>query len=91
MRELIRQLFLWAIVGELNPSVKQYLAELAQLLQVYVRLTELQIATGEKPEQGGFALPADFLDRFQRYVTGEEGQNRETRAREDDGIYWEDE
>ncbi len=91
MRELIRQLFLWAIVGELNPSVKQYLAELAQLLQVYVRLTELQIATGEKPEQGGIALPADFLDRFQRYVTGEEGQNRETRAREDDGLYWEDE
>ena len=48
-RLLVRDIVELTITNDLNPSVRKRLTEVVQLLQVYARLAELEIAVGEKP------------------------------------------
>jgi len=46
-------------------------AEIAQLLQVYARLADLEIAAGERPRAGEMALPEDTGQRVRQWTEGE--------------------
>jgi hypothetical protein len=55
------------------------LTNIVQLLRIYLRSAE--IVTGEKPEQGSVALPADMLEKVQQCVAAQEAQRAEDEAR----------
>src|SRR5215208_2551559 len=65
-RLLVRDIVELTITNELNPSVRKRLTEVVQLLQVYARLAELEIAVGERPKAGDVALTKDVGHRVQR-------------------------
>ena len=44
---------------------------MAQLLQVYARLAELEIAAGDKPRVGGVTLPEDTAERVKGWAERE--------------------
>jgi hypothetical protein len=48
-----------------------------QLLQVYARLAELEIAAGERPREGEVAPPEDTAERIRGWADGEEGKVKE--------------
>src|SRR5215203_6053264 len=58
-RLMVRDIVEMTITNELNPTVRKRLAEIVQLLQVYARLAELEIAAGERPGVGDVVLPED--------------------------------
>jgi hypothetical protein len=51
-RLLVRDIVELTISGDLDLLIRKRLAEIAQLLQVYARLAELEIAAGERPRGG---------------------------------------
>jgi hypothetical protein len=59
------------ISKEFHPLVRKCLAKFVQLLQVYARLAELEIAVGEKPRAGDVAVPEDTGERVQGWAEGE--------------------
>jgi hypothetical protein len=59
------------ITNELHPLVRKRLTEVVQLLQVYARLAELEIAAGEKPRVGEVALPENTAGRAKEWAEGE--------------------
>ena len=52
--------------------VRSRLTEVVQLVQVYARLAELEIASGERPRAGDMSLPEDVPDRVWGWEKGEE-------------------
>jgi hypothetical protein len=73
-RLLVRDIVELTITNELNPSVRKRLTEIVQLLQVYARLAELEIASGERPRAGDVALPEDVPERVREWAEGEEAK-----------------
>ncbi len=68
------------VSNELHPNVKKCLIEIVQLLQVYARLTELELAAGEEGPRFDplpVALPADPGEKVREWVDGEEAKARE--------------
>jgi hypothetical protein len=76
-RLLVPDIVELTISNELNPSVRKRLAEVVQLLQVYARLAELELAAGERPGAGDVALPRDLPERVRGWVESEEARVRE--------------
>ena len=72
-RFMVRELLELTISVDLNPLIRKRLTEVVQLLQVYARLAELEIAAGEKPKAGDMALPEDIPDRVKEWAEGEAG------------------
>ena len=54
--------------------VRKRLTKIAQLLQVYAHLAELEIAAGERPKPGDVALPKDVPERVRGWADGEGAQ-----------------
>jgi hypothetical protein len=79
-RLMVREPLETTISGNLDPVVRKRLAEITQLLQVYARLAELEIADGEKPRAGDVKLPADIPERVREWAEGEEAKAREREA-----------
>ena len=73
-RLLVRDIVELTISNELHPLVRKRLTEVAQLLQVYARLAELEIAAGEKPRAGNVALPEDTGQRGRQWAQDEESK-----------------
>jgi hypothetical protein len=73
-RLLVRDIVELTITNEIHPLVRKRIAEVVQLLQVYARLAELEIAAGEKPRAGNVALPEDTGQRVRQWAEGEEGK-----------------
>ena len=91
VRELIPKLVRWTITEEFGSNAKRHFGELAQFLRIYVRLVELEIAIGEKPERGSIALPTNMFEEIQQYLMAMDAETSESEAlAEDDGEYWEE-
>jgi hypothetical protein len=76
-RLLVRDIVELTVSGELDSVIRKRLTEIAQLLQVYARLAELEIAAGERPKAGDVALPEDMGERVRGWVEDEEAKVRE--------------
>ena len=69
-KELVEQ----TVSGELDLRVKKRLTEIAQLLQTYCRLAELELAAGGRPrfsEPGEYDLPEDTAEKAREWVEKE--------------------
>jgi hypothetical protein len=64
--------------GELHPLVRRRLTEVVQLLQVFARLAEIEIASGERPRAGDVISPSLGLKVRQEWAGGEGAKVRET-------------
>ena len=53
---------------------------MAQLLEVYARLAELEIAAGERPRPSGVALPGDIAERVKGWAEGEAEREKQREA-----------
>jgi hypothetical protein len=70
-RLLVRDLVEMVISNELHPLVRKRLAEVVGLLQVYSRLAELEVASGDTPQfpgRGYVALPDDTAERVREWA-----------------------
>jgi hypothetical protein len=67
----VRDIVELTISGDLDSLIRKRLTEIAQLLQVYARLAELEIAAGEKPRAGDVALPEDTAEKTKEWAEGE--------------------
>lgn len=70
-RLLVRGIVELAISGDLDSLIRKRLTEIAQLLQVYARLAELEIAAGERPRPSDVALPEDMGERVKGWTEDE--------------------
>ena len=73
-RLLVRDIVELAVTNELHPLVRKRLTEIVQLLQVYARLAELEIAVGERPRAGEVALPEDTAGKAKEWADREEAK-----------------
>jgi len=76
-RLLVRDIVELTITNELHPLVRKRLTEVVQLLQVYARLAELEIAAGERPRSGDVSLRKDVPERVREWAEGEGANVRE--------------
>jgi hypothetical protein len=60
----------------LGSRVRRHLLSIVQLLQVYCRLSELELAAGEKPRPSDVSLPVGTPERVTEWVAGEEDRVR---------------
>ena len=68
------------VSNELHPLVRKRLTEIAQLLQVYARLAELEIAAGERPKAGDVGLPEDTPRQVREWAEGEAEREKQREA-----------
>jgi len=76
-RLLVRDIVELTISGDLDSLIRKRLTEIAQLLQVYARLAELEITAGERPMAEEVALPENTAERVREWSEGEEANVRE--------------
>ncbi len=82
-RLLVRDIVELTISGALDPLIRKRLTEIAQLLQVYARLAELEIASGEAPKfpgRGYVALPEDTPERAKESAESEAERQKQREA-----------
>ena len=79
-RLLVRDIVELTITNELHPLVRKRLTEIAQLLQVYCRLAELEIVSGEKPKLGDVTLPEDTPEKAKEWAEGEAEREKQRKA-----------
>jgi len=73
-RLLVRDIVEMTVSNELHPLVRKRLTEVVQLLQVYCRLAELELAVGGRPkfsEPGEYGLPEDTAERAKEWAAAE--------------------
>ena len=80
-RLMVRELLEVTLSGDLDPAIRKRLAEVVQLLQVYARLAELEIAAGERPKTGDVALPEDMGERVKGW-TEDEAEREKQKGKE---------
>ena len=71
------------VSGDLHPTVKKRVSEVVGLLQVYWRLAELEIGSGEAPRfpgKGYVALPEDTSERAKEWAEGEAERDKQREA-----------
>ena len=74
VRVMAKELVERTVSGELDLVVRKRLTELAQLLQVYCRLAELELAAGDRPkfsESGEYGLPEDTAKKAKEWAERE--------------------
>jgi hypothetical protein len=79
-RLMVRDLLETTISGDLDPLIRKRLTEIAQLLQVYARLAELEISAGERPRTGEVALPEDTAMKAKEWAQGEAEREKQREA-----------
>src|SRR5215211_678387 len=70
-RLLVRDIVELTVSGNLDSLIRKRLTEIAQLLQVYARLAELEITAGERPKAGDVALPENTAEKAKEWAEGE--------------------
>lgn len=76
MRLMTKELVEQTVSGELDLRVKKRLTEIAQLLQTYCRLAELELAAGGRPKfsaPGEYGLPEATAEKARKWAE-KEGQ-----------------
>jgi hypothetical protein len=81
IREVVWKVVCLTLEGRLRPAARRELTNIIQLLQIYLRSAEIELAAGEKPERGSVALPADLLEKVQQFITDQEAQRAKDEAR----------
>ena len=82
LRDLIWDITVRLIEGNLNSRVRFSMTRIIQLLQTYLRAAEIELAAGGKPERGSSVLPPSMLEKLQQYIPDkEDGEGTETQAR----------
>jgi len=76
----VRDILELTISGDLHPLIRKRLTEIAQLLQVYARLAEFEIASGERPKVSDVALPEDTAERIKGWAEGEAEREKKREA-----------
>ena len=74
VRLMVRDLVETTVSGDLHPTVKKRLSDIVGLLQVYSRLAELEVASGDVsrfPGKGYVALPEDTSEKAKEWAEGE--------------------
>jgi hypothetical protein len=74
VRLMAKDLVEQTVSGELDVRVKKRLVPIAQLLQVYCRLAELELAAGGRPkfsEPGEYGLPEDTAEKARNWAEKE--------------------
>ena len=79
-RLLVRDIVELTISGDLDSLIRKRLTEIAQLLQVYARLAELEIAAGQRPKAGDVVLPEDSAERVKGWAQGEAEREKQREA-----------
>ena len=80
---MVRDLVEATVSGNLHPTVKKRLSEVVGPLQVYSRLAELEIASGEAPRfpgKGYVALPEDTAEKAKGWAEGEAEREKQREA-----------
>ena len=83
VRLTVRDLVETTVSGDLHPRVKKHLSDIVGLLQVYSRLAELEIGSGEAPRfpgRGYVALPEDTAEKAKEWAEGEAERERQQAA-----------
>jgi hypothetical protein len=71
---MVRDLVEATVSGNLHPTVKKRLSEVVGLLQVYSRLAELEIVSGDMPRfpgKGYVSLPEDTSEKAKVWAEDE--------------------
>ena len=76
MWQLIRAM----IIGNLNFRARYDMTKIIQLLQIYLRSAEIELASGKEPERGS-VLPDDMLEELQQYIADKDREGSEAEAR----------
>ncbi len=74
VRLMVGDLVETTVSNELDVRVKKRLAEIAQLLQTYCRLAELELAAGGRPQfsaPGEYGLPEDMAEKAKEWAEKE--------------------
>ena len=74
VRLMARELVERTVSNELDVRVKKRLVPIAQLLQVYARLAELELAAGGRPrfsQPGEYGLPEETAEKAKRWAERE--------------------
>jgi hypothetical protein len=79
-RLLVRDIVELTVSGDLDSLIRKRLTEIAQLLQVYARLAELEIASGVRPRAGEVALSEDTAERVKGWAEGEAEREKQREA-----------
>ena len=57
------------------------MTKIIQLLQIYFRSAEIELASGKEPKRGSVALPTDMLEKIQQCVAEKDREEIEAEAR----------
>jgi hypothetical protein len=79
LRELLWSIITLALKGRLNSRARMDMNKIIQLLQVYLRAAEIELASGKEPERGS-VLPPGMLEKLQQYIADKDREGTETRA-----------
>jgi hypothetical protein len=77
VRLMAKELVERTVSGELELAARKRLTEIAQILQVYCRLAELELAAGGRPrfsEPGEYGLPDDTAEKAREWAEKEGGK-----------------
>jgi hypothetical protein len=74
------QLIRAMIIGNLNSRARYDMTKIIQLLQIYLRSAEIELASGKEPERGS-VLPDDMLEKLQQYIADKDREGSEAEAR----------
>lgn len=74
------QLIKAMIIGTLNSRARYDMTKIIQLLQIYLRSAEIELASGKEPERGS-VLPDDMIEKLQQYIADKDREGTETQAR----------
>jgi hypothetical protein len=77
VRHTVKEVVFVTLSNELHPTVRKNLQNLIQLLQIYARLAELEIAAEEKPRKDDVSLPESTKEQVREWVEDEEAKARE--------------
>ena len=83
LRNLIWEITVRLIEGNLKTSACINMSRIIQLLQTFLRAAEVELASGKEPERGS-VLPDTMLQKVQQYIVDKDGEETETRARRSD-------
>jgi hypothetical protein len=80
LRDILWQLIRAMIIGNLNSRARYDMTKIIQLLQIYLRSAEIELASGKEPERGS-VLPDDMLEKLQQYIADKDREGSEAEAR----------
>ena len=80
LRDILWQLIMAMLAGKLSFPARRDVTQIIQLLQIYLRAAEVELASGKEPERGSVLSPV-MLQKLQQYVADKDREGVENQAR----------